>query len=199
MIHRFIWRSHLWSMMDRGKIQLLYWFKSVYIRNASLFSSSLNLLFSLYVCPFFRESSPWTTQPVMLGPRYVLKRGEMPFGLLTNSSPNQDAAWGDCWNRGKRSITFRVTLPLACLPLFHFLLLWNGVLIVGRSLLVSEGESPLGWHRCKWGDNIKVELKDIEFTDVKMIKWLRIGSSDRVLWAIWWTFWFLKRREITVP
>jgi hypothetical protein len=46
---------------------------------------------------------------------------------------------------------------------------------------VSEGKRPLGRSRCKWEDNIKMDLREIWLEDVD---WIHL-SQDRDLW---WTF-----------
>jgi hypothetical protein len=37
-----------------------------------------------------------------------------------------------------------------------------------------EGKGPLGRPRCRWEDNIKIDLREIEWTG---LIWLRIGTS----------------------
>jgi hypothetical protein len=48
-------------------------------------------------------------------------------------------------------------------------------ILVGRP----EGRRPLGRPRRRWEDNIKMNLREIEFGDV--VVWLRIGTSGGLL------------------
>jgi hypothetical protein len=41
-----------------------------------------------------------------------------------------------------------------------------------------EGRRPLGRPRCRWEDNIKMDLRDIGFEDVDWIHW----AQDRDRW-----------------
>jgi hypothetical protein len=47
-------------------------------------------------------------------------------------------------------------------------------LLVGKS----EGKRPLGRQRCRWMDNIQIDLREIEWTG---LIWLRIGTSGGFL------------------
>jgi hypothetical protein len=47
-------------------------------------------------------------------------------------------------------------------------------ILVGRP----EGRRPLGRPRCRWEDNIKMDLREIEFGDVYWIHW----AQDRDRW-----------------
>jgi hypothetical protein len=49
--------------------------------------------------------------------------------------------------------------------------------LVGRS----EGKRPLGKPRCRWKDNIKVDLREIGIDGGTGFIWLRVGSSGRLL------------------
>jgi len=40
-----------------------------------------------------------------------------------------------------------------------------------------EDKGPLGRHRCRWGNNIKMDLKEINWRGWTEIIWVRIGSS----------------------
>jgi len=44
-----------------------------------------------------------------------------------------------------------------------------------------EGQRPLGRHRCKWEDNIKVNLKRINLKGMDRITVVRTGTSGRNL------------------
>jgi hypothetical protein len=46
--------------------------------------------------------------------------------------------------------------------------------LVGRP----EGERPLGIPRCRWEDNIKMDLRDI---GIDGVNWIRL-AQDRVQW-----------------
>jgi hypothetical protein len=47
-------------------------------------------------------------------------------------------------------------------------------ILVGRP----EGKRPLGRHRCRWEDNIKIDLRETRFGDVD---WIHL-AQDRVRW-----------------
>jgi hypothetical protein len=47
-------------------------------------------------------------------------------------------------------------------------------ILVGRP----EGRRPLGRHRLRWEDNIKMDLREIGFGDVDWIRW----AQDRDRW-----------------
>jgi hypothetical protein len=49
--------------------------------------------------------------------------------------------------------------------------------LVGRP----EGKGPLGRPRCRWEDNIKMDLREIEIVGRTGFSWLRIGSRGRLL------------------
>jgi hypothetical protein len=49
--------------------------------------------------------------------------------------------------------------------------------LVGRP----ERKRPLGRPRCRWKDNIKMDLRDIGFNGATGFSWLRIGSSGGLL------------------
>jgi hypothetical protein len=56
---------------------------------------------------------------------------------------------------------------------------WRGVyrVLVWRP----KGKRPLGRPRCRWEDNIKMDLRGIGIDWVNCISWLRIGSSGRLV------------------
>jgi hypothetical protein len=49
-----------------------------------------------------------------------------------------------------------------------------------------------GKHKCRWYDNIKLNL---EWMSCKNVSWiaLRIQLSDRLLWWWWWTFYWTQK------
>ena len=49
-------------------------------------------------------------------------------------------------------------------------------ILVGKT----EGKRPPGMPRCKWGDNINIYLKEIEWVWTGFI-WLRMGTSGGLL------------------
>jgi hypothetical protein len=49
--------------------------------------------------------------------------------------------------------------------------------LVGRP----EGKRPLGRPRCRWEDNIKMDIRDIGSMVQTRFSWLRIASSSRLM------------------
>jgi len=49
--------------------------------------------------------------------------------------------------------------------------------LVGKS----EGKRPRGRPRCRWGDNIKMDLKAVEWTAWTELIWLRTGTGGELL------------------
>jgi hypothetical protein len=62
------------------------------------------------------------------------------------------------------------------IPVVYFL----GEVRVAYNIFVgrSEGRRPLGRPRCRWEDNIKMDLREIGFGDVDWIHW----AQDRDRW-----------------
>jgi hypothetical protein len=44
-----------------------------------------------------------------------------------------------------------------------------------------EGKKPIGRHRPRWEDNIKIALKDMGWEWCTRFIWLRIGTGGRLL------------------
>jgi hypothetical protein len=44
-----------------------------------------------------------------------------------------------------------------------------------------EGKRPLGRPRCRWVDNMKMDLREIEWDDRIGLIWLRIDASEGLL------------------
>jgi hypothetical protein len=44
-----------------------------------------------------------------------------------------------------------------------------------------EGKRPLGRPRRRWVDNIRMDLGEVEWSDVDWIGWLRIGTGEDLL------------------
>jgi hypothetical protein len=44
-----------------------------------------------------------------------------------------------------------------------------------------EGMRPLGRPRCRWEDNIKIDLQEVESGAWTGLIWLRIGTGGRLL------------------
>jgi hypothetical protein len=44
-----------------------------------------------------------------------------------------------------------------------------------------KGKIPLGIPRCRWVDNIKMDLREIGWDGVDWTNWLRIGTSGGLL------------------
>jgi hypothetical protein len=44
-----------------------------------------------------------------------------------------------------------------------------------------EGKRPLGRHRCRWEDNIKMDLQEVEFWDMDWIGLAQDGERWRAL------------------
>jgi hypothetical protein len=53
-----------------------------------------------------------------------------------------------------------------------------------------EDKTQHGRPELRWEDNIQMNLKKISGNVWTGFTWLRIGSSDKLLWAQWWTFGF---------
>jgi hypothetical protein len=50
-------------------------------------------------------------------------------------------------------------------------------ILVGRP----EGRRPLGRHRCRWEDNIKMDLQEVRWGTWTGFIWLRIGTGGELL------------------
>jgi hypothetical protein len=44
-----------------------------------------------------------------------------------------------------------------------------------------EGKRPLGRHRCRWEDNIKMDIREIRIDGETGFSWLRIASNGRLV------------------
>jgi hypothetical protein len=49
--------------------------------------------------------------------------------------------------------------------------------LVGRP----EGKRPLGRSRCRWEDNINIDLREIK---INLVNWIRLAQD----WVQWWAF-----------
>jgi hypothetical protein len=50
-------------------------------------------------------------------------------------------------------------------------------ILVGKS----EGKKPLGRHRRRWVDNVKIDFREIEWGGMDGLIWLRIGTTGGLL------------------
>jgi hypothetical protein len=50
-------------------------------------------------------------------------------------------------------------------------------LLVGKP----EGKRPLGRPRCRWVDNIRMDLVEVGWGDVTGLVWLRMGTGEELL------------------
>jgi hypothetical protein len=50
-------------------------------------------------------------------------------------------------------------------------------LLVGKP----EGKRPVGRPRCRWVDNIRMDLGEVGWGDVTGLVWLRIGTGGELL------------------
>jgi hypothetical protein len=57
-----------------------------------------------------------------------------------------------------------------------------------------EGRRPLGRHRHRWEDNMKMDLQEVGWGSSI---WLRKGTGGGHLWLWWWNFGFHKMRGIS--
>ena len=64
-------------------------------------------------------------------------------------------------------------------------------LLMGKT----EGKRPLGRPRCRWEDNIKMDLQEVGIWTGS--SWIRIVTGGGHLWLQKWTFGFHKMREIS--
>jgi hypothetical protein len=53
-----------------------------------------------------------------------------------------------------------------------------------------EGKRPLGRPRCRWEDEIRMDLRRIGWGVWSRFTWLRIGTDGGISWTQWWTFGF---------
>jgi hypothetical protein len=53
-----------------------------------------------------------------------------------------------------------------------------------------EGKRPLGRPRRRWENGINMDLREIRWGEWIGFTWLRVGTGDRLLWVLWWTFGF---------
>ena len=54
------------------------------------------------------------------------------------------------------------------------------------------GKRSLGRPRCRWEDNIRMDLKEIVISTMNWVIWLRIGITGEPLWILHWTTGFHK-------
>ena len=60
-----------------------------------------------------------------------------------------------------------------------------------------EGRRPLGTHRRRWEDNIKMGFREVGCGAWTKSIWLRIGTGDGLLWMRYWTFGFHKMGDVS--
>ena len=61
---------------------------------------------------------------------------------------------------------------------------YGGDRVVHRVLVGKpEGKRPLGRPRCRWEDNIKMDLQEVGGGHGDWMSWLRIVTGDEHLWV----------------
>jgi hypothetical protein len=64
-------------------------------------------------------------------------------------------------------------------------------------IIKSKSMTWVGKPRCRWEDNIKMDLTETFLIVCAGFIWFRIGTSDRLLRTRWWSLGFNKRRGIS--
>jgi hypothetical protein len=98
--------------------------------------------------------------------------------------PNRDEVTGGC-----RKLHGLYSLPSTVRVIKARRMRWAGhVVCIGEvrgayNILVGrpEGRRPLGRPRCRWEDNMKMDIREIGFGDVDWIHWAQDGDRWRAL------------------